>query len=60
MLLGAYAAGVGLAGRMTPAAALFLAMLTFVWLANGPLPLLVRSGAAHRPVRDRAVFWLVL
>jgi YwiC-like protein len=60
VLLGAFLAGIGVAGRITHPVVLLLGALVCLSLANGPMTVLVRSGTADRLVRGRTLRWLFL
>ncbi len=57
VLLGAFVAGAGIAGRFTGSLALLLIVLVGLALANGPLTVLVRRGTDDGAMRSRALRW---
>jgi len=60
VLLGAFLAGIGVAGHLTLPLVLLLGALVCLALANGPMTALVRCGPADRLVRGRALRWLLV
>lgn len=62
VIYGAFLAGVGVAGQVTPPVILFLAGVTAAGFANGPLAILIRPapGRGDSERRRRALAWLLL
>lgn len=61
VLYGAFLAGIGVAGRVTPPVVLLLGAVTCLAFANGPLTLMLRSSGRQEASADRgrALVWLL-